>query len=194
MPTAQKSKPLITPLARLSYASLFRAKAPAEGAEPRFSCTLIFDEDAQSKPEFAAMRKAAAECAKEKWGDKIPSNLRSPFRDGGEKDQEGYGPGKVFMNVSTKQRPGVVSTQRDPETGKPMQIEEDEIKSGDYVIASLRPYAYDQKGNKGVSFGLQNVQLRKVGEALGFRTAAEDDFDAIDSGEGDSEESADSLF
>lgn len=176
------SDPLKTPLARLSYPNLFEARG-FDGGEKKFSCTLIFDEEAQKTPEFKALKAAAKQAAIDEWGaDKIPANLRTPFRDGAEKDGEGYGPGKIFISVSTKQRPGIVSTMRDPETKKRMPIEdESEIYAGCYVLASIRPFAYEVKGNKGISFGLNNLMKVKDGEMLGNRTRAEDDFDSANS-------------
>jgi hypothetical protein len=40
----------------------------------------------------------------------------------------------------------------------------------------MNAYAYDVSGNRGVSFGLGNVQKVADGEALSSRTTAEDDF------------------
>ncbi len=167
---------LLTPKARLSYPALIRAKSMEEGQEPKFSCALIFDAEAQATPEFKALKAAAAAAAKAKWGDKVPSNVRNPFRDGAEKDSEGYGPGTVFMNVSTKQKPGVV--QNTPAGMQPI-IDENDIYAGMYVMVSVSPYAYDQKGNKGVAFGLNNVLKVADGEPLGGRTSAANDFAGI---------------
>lgn len=194
--STQTAKNPITPIVRLSYPSLFRARG-FNGGEPKFSCSLIFDEQAQKSPEFKKLKQEAGRIAKEKWGDKLPVNMRSPFRDGAERDNEGYGPGVVFMNVSSKQRPGIVGTVADPETGKPMPIEdESELYAGCYVRAELRAYAYDTAGNKGVAFGLQNIQKVKDGDMLGNRTRAEDVFAAAEAHEGgvtgDAEE--DELF
>lgn len=170
---------LLTPKARLSYPTLFRARAQQEGQEEKFSCALIFDAEAQKTPEFAAMKAAAGAAAKAKWGDKIPSNMRNPFRDGAEKDSEGYGPGTIFINVSSKQKPGVVR-----KTGpRPEDIEsifdENDVYAGMYVVVSVSPYAYDAKGNKGVSFGLNNVLKVGEGDPLGGRSSAANDFAGI---------------
>lgn len=197
MAEVQKKPALITPMGRLSYPNLFRARAVQQGGEPMFSCTVIFDEAAQKTKEYQALKAAASQAAKDfKWpGGKIPANMRSPFRDGADKDSEGYGPGKVFINISSKQRPGVVGVVKDPVTGKPMVLEdESEVYAGCYVKASVRPYAYSNKGNNGVSFGLQNIQKVRDGDPLGNRSRAEDDFSSVESEEGDNEESADELF
>jgi hypothetical protein len=168
---------ILTPKARLSFPNLFRARAVEEGKEPTFSCTLLFSPEAQQTPEFAAMKAAAASVVTAKWGQNVPANLRSPFRKAEEKaDKEGYEPGWVFINCSSKQRPGVV--QNTP-TGLQKVIDENEVYPGCWVIASLGPYAYDQKGNKGVSFGLNNVLKVGDGDALGGRSRAEDDFAGV---------------
>lgn len=52
-----------------------------------------------------------------------------------------------------------------------------DIVSGDFGRVSLNAYAYDQAGNKGVSFGLNNIMLLAKGEALGgARPSAAADF------------------
>jgi hypothetical protein len=54
---------------------------------------------------------AMNDCAREKWGAKIPKNLKTPFRDGGEKETPGYGPGTIFITFKTEEkngRPGLV--------------------------------------------------------------------------------------
>jgi hypothetical protein len=39
--------------------------------------------------------------------------------------------------------------------------------SGDFIRVSVNAYAYDAAGNRGVSFGLNNVLLDRKGEPLG---------------------------
>ncbi|HKJ88554.1 MAG TPA: ssDNA-binding protein, partial [Gammaproteobacteria bacterium] len=48
------------------------------------------------------------------------------------------------------------------------------------VRASVRPFAYDTQGNRGVSFALNNIQLLRDGERLDSRVAPEEDFDAVE--------------
>ena len=168
---------MLTPKARLSFPNLFRAKAAAEGQDPKFSCTLLFSPEAQATPEFAAMKKAAQDAVVAKFGAKVPSNLRNPFRDAGEKsDKAGYEPGWVFINLSSKDRPGVV--QNTP-NGMERVIDEGDVYPGCYVVVSVSPYAYDQSGNRGVSFGLNNVLKVADGEPLGGRSTPEADFAGI---------------
>lgn len=171
---------IMTPRARLSYPALFKARAMEAGQDPKFSCSLIFDKAAQATPLFAAMKAQAALAAKIKWPDKLPANLRNPFRDGNERDDEAYADA-IFINVSSKQQPQVVGGAIDPRTGKLKIIDDpSEVYAGCYVVAAVRAYAYDAKGNRGVSFGLQALQKVADGEALGGGVRATEIFSAVD--------------
>jgi hypothetical protein len=83
------------------------------------------------------------------------------------------------VNANSKQKPGVVTTERDIE-GKLIPAEEAEVYSGCYARVALNFFAYNQKGNKGVGAGLQNVQKIADGEALSGRSNANDDFSDTD--------------
>lgn len=167
---------VMTPKFRASYAYVFRPSKPMQlGGEPKYSITMLFEKTA----DLSALKKAVQEAAAEKWGPdktKWPKNLRSPFRDQGEKDKPGYEPGCIFITATSKQRPGLVDAKLQE------IIEEKEFYSGCYARATVRAFAYDQAGNRGVSFGLQNIQKLADGEPLGGRTRPEDDFEPVEEG------------
>lgn len=168
---------IITPEAQLSYPHLFTPQAAEDGGQEKYSCALVFFEGT----DITALQRAAIETAVEKWGEKAKEQikkgqLRLPFRKGEEKD---YADGSIFINVRGNRRPGIVSLIPDPKTGKPMAITDpEEVYAGCFVRASLTPFAYDTSGNKGVSFGLNNLQKIRDGERLDSRAAAEDEFEA----------------
>ena len=170
---------VITPEAMLSYPALFAPK-PTPSGELKFSCALIFPKGA----DLSALKKAALAALQERWGSKATEMLQKkelkwPFRDGAEKDGPGYGRGTTFINVTSRQRPGIVDRYAGPD-GKPRQITDPaEIYPGCYVRASLRPFTYDVNGSRGVSFALQNVQKLRDGERIDGRLRPEDEFDAI---------------
>ena len=125
--------------------------------------------------------KAAQEAAiTAKWPGKRPAKVSSTLHDGDgvkEKTGEPYGPeckGHYVMAVSSKLRPQIVDVNMNK------IIDSSEISSGDYARVSINAYAYDVSGNRGVSFGLGNVQLVAKGEPLGGSTRAEDDFTAVE--------------
>ena len=73
-----------TPIALLSYPHLFVARPAAPGADPRFSCALLFDQAAQKDPAFLELRKAVGATIDDMWGagksrDKdFVASIRSP--------------------------------------------------------------------------------------------------------------------
>jgi len=163
-------KKVVTPVARASYARLLEP-AMSLNDELKYSVSLIFPSDA----DISEMKQAAANALIDKWGpDKKhwPKGLRSPFRDGNEKDDPLY-EDTTFVNVSSTDPPQVghkignkfveLTNGRD-------------VYSGMYIRASLTAFAYDKKGNKGVSFGLGNVLKVRDGERLDGRTDGDTDF------------------
>ncbi len=168
---------VITPEAVLSYPHLFEPNTPPGAAEPVYSCALVFTKGT----DLSELKKAALAAAQEKFGNKAESlirdgKLRMPFRTDAE--DKGYPEGSVFMNVKNKSKPGIVSIYPGPD-GKPQPInDEGQIYAGCKVRASLRAYAYDVSGNKGVAFSLGNMQKMADGERLDGRKRAEDEFEA----------------
>jgi hypothetical protein len=185
---------IMSPEAMLGFHALFTAKAATEGGDKKFSATLIFTPEAQKTEEFAAMKAAASAAARKKWGDKVPSGIRNPFRPCSEKPKyySDLPEGSVYINASTEHRPGVV---KHAGNGVEKVLDENEVYSGVFVRAKLNPYAYDNTGNRGVSFGLGNVLLVRKGERRGGRPAAEDDFkDFAKANPGAAAGSAEGLF
>jgi hypothetical protein len=72
-------------------------------------------------------------------------------------------------------------------------IEEKDFYSGCFARATVRAFAYSNKGNNGVAFGLQNIQKLRDGDPLGGRTRPSDDFQAVGDA-GDSSSGAGSVF
>jgi len=165
---------VITPKFRVSYPNVFRARKNDLSGKDEYSVVALF-----AKGENLSMLKAAAQAAaKEKWGDKMPKNLRSPFRDQGEREKDGKLPegleaGAIFINLKSQQRPGLVDGNRQA------IIDENDLYAGCYARAQVRAYAYEQKGNTGVAFGLQNLQKMGEGEPLSSRVKAEDAFEPV---------------
>jgi hypothetical protein len=164
----------MTPEFRASFPNVFTARSDFDGQEPKFSIVMLFDK----KTDISALKKLCEQAVKEKWGDKVPKNLRSPFRDGDtdKPDMDGYA-GCVFVRASSKGRPGLVDASVTP------IVNQEDFYAGCYARATVNAFAYDKAGNQGVAFGLQNVQKLRDGEPFSGRTKAEDDFDATDQAE-----------
>ncbi len=175
MSNAKKNTNVMTPKFRAFYANVWEPRAMQEGKEPFYSVMMVFDKEAQATEEFKSLKKMAMQAAKEKFGEKLPANLRTPFRKGSEKlDTNGMEADFVFVNAKSKYKPGVVNQIAQD------IIDKDEFYSGCYARATITCYAYDMQGNKGVAFGLQNLQKLGEGEVLGGRKAAKDEFEVVD--------------
>jgi len=170
---------LMTPVFRVSFPQLFEAKAYGD-SEAKFSVSAIIRKDAAGKDKqfLQAMHQAAEKMAIAKFGEANFRKMRKlnqfkwPFRDGEEKDMDGYGPDVIFLSLSTKMAPGVIGRNKEP-------LSEKDLYAGCYARATVSPYTFDNK-SKGVAFGLNNVQKVGEGEAFTQRTTADEDFEEAD--------------
>ncbi len=182
-----------TPHFRVSYPNVFKAKRNDLSGKDEYSLVALFPKDA----DLSSLKAEASRAIKEKWGDKVPANIRSPFRKQDERAKVdeatgkkimpgGHEEGAVFLNLKSSQKPGLVNERRET------IIDESEFYAGCWAHATVRAYAYDNKGNRGVAFGLQNIQKVKDGDPLSGKAKAEDEFAPIETAGNGS--SADSLF
>lgn len=178
-----------TPKFQVSFPSVFEKSGPP-GTDPnklKYSVVLLFNPaeiekdlkmytNKQTQKElWAGMLASAKQCAVDKWSDKMPQGLVSPFRNGTEKEQyDGYGEGVIFLTAKTERRPGVVDANVN------RIIDPEDFYAGCYAQADINPYAWSYMGRNGISFGLQNVQKVADGEPIGGGASAESSFDAID--------------
>ena len=167
------STKVVTGKVRFGYAHVFEPTSIDGNSEEKYSVCVIIDK--KDKATLAKVQKAIDEAKtlgkSKKWGGKIPSNLKSPLRDGDE--ERGDKPefvGKYFFNCSSKTKPGVVDANLNP------IMDRDEFYSGCYGRASVNFYPFDSNGSKGVAAGLNNLQKLEDGENLTGRTSPEDDF------------------
>jgi hypothetical protein len=182
---------LMTPEAILAFHDLFTAKAIEEGKDPTFNATLLFSPETQAGEEFQAMRAEASRVAQARFASEMKADpefvksLRTPFRRCEEKPKyyADLGPGWLFVNISTRERPGVVKPQGN---GVVPVLDEQEVYPGCIVRATVSCYAYPKLGttgpraaNKGVSFGLNNVLKVKDGAQRGGRPSAAADFAGV---------------
>lgn len=174
-PKATDTKVVFGPC-RLSYTHVFTKYAP-EGDEKngKYMTNILIP---KTETETINAIKKAIEAAKaagivSKWGGKEPKKLDLPLRDGDDKDDEVYA-GCYYLNAKSNTRPGIVDRNKAP------IVDEEEMYSGVWAIASVTFYAYDTNGNRGVACGLNNLMKFKDDEKLGGRASAENDFADID--------------
>lgn len=182
----------------LSYPNLFTPKMPPNarpGQKSRYSCMLLLPLSVAESEEVKALKLVCFNLLKTKYGDNTeallqaafanqPNCVKWPFRkDNLKRDgSQRYDPTKFscFVSAWSESAPGLVDRYAGSD-GKPVKIltpSQDKFYPGCTVNASLNPFLYDQAGNRGVAFGLNNLQFWSDGERLDNRVAAEDDFTA----------------
>lgn len=176
----EKALKITTPEFVTSYPFVFKGRENDDG-KTKFSIAAVFTTETLGSPKgkafLAAAEKAIKLAAKKKWGDSVPKNLNTPFHtDEEEIKDKGYaslGAG-MYFNASSDQPPGIVDGQLNKIT------DESKVYPGVIARATIKAFAYEKKGKKGVSFGLNNIQILRDGKRLDSRKAADEDFDALE--------------
>ncbi len=197
---AENPTKVVTPEFRVAFPNVFRAKRNDLSGKDEYSVVALF----KKGENLDALKKAAAAALEKKFGTdkkKWPKNLKTPFRDQADRAKEdestgkttlpkGYEEGAVYLNLRTNQQPGLLNRNKEE------ILDQSEFYGGCYAMASINAYAYNQKGNAGVAFGLMHVLKTKDGEPFGVRSKATDDFEAVTVPEGElgGEGSASDLF
>jgi len=180
--------------ARISYAKIFKPERNDLSGKEEYSCMVLIPKSDTTT--VNALKQAVKMAIKGKFGDKQPKGLRIPLRDGDKEGDGGVPSGSesgqapygdhYFFNCKNSRQPAIVDQKRRA------IIEPDKIVSGFYVRVSINAFAYDNK-SKGVSFGLNAVQLIREGEPLGNSFNVNSTFDELPEQE-NVEETADAIF
>ncbi|MBB4017620.1 hypothetical protein GGR16_002654 [Chelatococcus caeni] len=187
---SQKTGNIITPRIRMVYPALFKPWAPrGSDQEPKFQLTILVPKAA----DIALLKKGAQDAAFAEFG-KDAKGVKTPFIKTEEQERfadyaDEY---PTMIRARSNERPGVA----DREGKDVFEDRADEVYGGRWAFVSLRPYAWKHPtGGKGVSFGLQNVQLLEDDEPIGGgRVAASSEFEPVEGIGGDDSEDAASLF
>jgi ssDNA-binding protein len=192
---------LKTPEFRISFPTLLVARAMknADGTDAgkaKFGCTAVFLPGSEGKYiagkiDLSELKKSVMAAAQEKFGDKLAAlikagRFKTPFlKDEEEIEKRGYPPGAVYIRLTSLQKPGVVSCFKDAE-GKAKVMSDAEVTERVYAgarcRASVRAFAYDTAGNKGVAIAINNLQWLGDDERWDGRSNARDEFEPTSDG------------
>ena len=182
MVNTQNATKVVTGKVRLSYVNLLEAKAFEGQTQAKYSVVILIPKtDKATYDKIRKAQKAAWEAAK---SDKLKGvawdKVKHTLRDGDEEkdlDEQPEYAGHWFMSLSSVTPPQIIDRYKN-------RIDSaDEVYSGVYARVSLNAYAYNTAGNRGISCGLNNVQVLAKGEYLGGRSSADADFDEWESDE-----------
>jgi len=180
---SEKSGNLMTPRGRLLYPALFKPRTTSKkSTKLKYQASILIPKGS----DIAALREAADEVLEDNLSVRLraTTKFKMPFLPTADQPRlvdyaEDY---PILMRFNSDNRPDVVSPKGDRTITE--DEEADEVYGGRWVRISSRPFWYDTDGNKGVSFGLQNVQLLlgpdgEPGEALaGGRVRGTSEFEA----------------
>lgn len=167
MATTDKTR-VTTGIVRLSFVHLGKPYSSSPDVPARYSCALLVPKS-DSTTIFALRdaQKAALARGVERgtFQGGVPKDWHDTIKDGDESDREEEH-GHWVLNVSSPadRRPAVVDRNVN-------LISDDDLPtraySGVYARVALGAFAYNRSGNRGVSFGLNHVQIARDGEPLG---------------------------
>lgn len=181
MQVERRPTELKTPEFRVSYPSVFKTKHNDLAGKNEYVLDALFPKETTDLKPFKAAITAAIETH---WGsvEKSPMKKKSfkmPIKDGDEMENPEYKDHWVMtFKANESYPPTVVGTKKDG-NGKFIKITSDkEFYGGCFARAVVNAYGYDVEVNKGVNFGLGNIQKTKDGDRFGGGggAAAEDDF------------------
>lgn len=167
---------LVTGKIRFSYVNVFSPRVTPNGEEKYSVTILIPKNDIDTYQRISdEINKCLQENLASTFSGVMPSNPKLPIHDGDGLRQSGepYGAeckGHWVITANSNSAPEIVDANCNP------IISKNEFYSGCYGRASLRFYAYNQNGNKGIGCGLGNVQKLEDGQPLDGRTTAIEDF------------------
>ena len=143
--------------------------------------------------DISLLKEDAKKAAIAKFGNNIPQNLRLPFQDPIAKKLTDFA-GWTYIVASTKESRGRPSCANS--NGQAIEATPEEAYGGRWACVSVKAWAYDKAGNRGVSFGLQSVQLLDHDEPIagGGRINAEEEFAAVESSSGGAASSSNDIF
>lgn len=169
----------ITPKGRMSYPSLFEPSLPkgeTDQDKARYQVTLLIPKGADLSALLEGVQKTIDDnLNKEK---QKTTKVKKPFIKTADQPRfaEYADEYPVMVRLAAKFKPEVLRPDAKPET------DDAQVYGGRWARASVNPYWYDHPtGGKGVSLGLQNVQLLDHDDAIGGgHVKASDQFDAVD--------------
>lgn len=163
-----------SPVVTLSYPHLWKPTPKAEGStELVFSAVGLLNDQQMKSPAWKALYAACEKASLSAFPKLIfGKTVKSPFRSTEEKENfpEEY---KIFFNCWSTTKPGIVDTARNHIT------DSNEVWAGQWVRFSLNPFSWEHSGKKGVSLGLNHVQIIKSEglKRLDGRKPVEESFD-----------------
>ena len=163
-----KNEQILTPKFRVCFPQLFVPKRFEESGKELYSVMAVFPKST----DLSSIKQLAEDAFRKRFPNGARAS-RNPIRDGNEMvaDWGDMFKDTWFIRLSSQYQPTVVDRERKPIADR------SHVYSGCYARAAIHAYAYDVKGNRGVAFGFEAIQIVEDGEPLSGGAAAAKLFD-----------------
>lgn len=172
---------------RLSFVNLLEPRTNKDGSQSYGATLMVPKGDQATIDAFKEAAKTAIANQKDKkWGGVVPKKIANAFKDADTAEKENgeiYAEsnpefaGHYIVAVKSNKPIDVVNASMRPAT-------DEEVYSGVYARAAVNAYLYEYQGRKGISYGLNAVQIIRDGEPFGGGTVkAENVFGAVVTGD-----------
>lgn len=159
---------------RFAYINCWRPSTQYGGVQKYSVSAIVSKDDIETIEIIENAINYVKEQSIQKWGGRIPANLRTPLHDGDEeKPDNPVFHNCYYINAKSKDAPQIVDKNVKPITNQT------EIYSGCYGKISVTFYGYNYSGTKGIAAWLGNIQKIKDGEPFGRRIVATDEFEPV---------------
>lgn len=172
------------PKGRMLYPALFKPAMPrgeTDEKKAKYQISVLIPKGSNIDVLKAAYEEAIAEKVTAKM--RATTKIKSPFLKTADQPRftEFADEFPLMIRCNATMRPDVVTPNAKGLVKE--EDEADEVYSGRWCRVSIRPFFYDHPtGGKGVSFGLQNVQLLDHDEAIaGGKVKGLNEFEAVSS-------------
>jgi hypothetical protein len=147
---------ITTPIFKVHYPHLDKPHAAQEGAKEKYSVTMLFPKDTDMSKIKELIQNAIAS----RWDARKRKGIKIPVRDG-DKDRPDKPEFKncYFINASSLYVPKLYDQNKNEAT-------HEIFYAGCFAVASIKAFAYEAPGNKGVSIGLNKMMKIKDGEKI----------------------------
>ena len=150
---------IITPKGRLSYPHLLNRNTEGNYPSDKYETLLLIPKTENISVLIKACEAVLMEMFSEEYAG-LDQLKNPPVRDGDEKGGE-YA-GHWFIKAKSDNRPAIVGPNPKVVIDNP-----ELVYGGQWARLSLSVYGYKKPGNKGIAFGLKNVQILGGGEPFG---------------------------
>lgn len=145
---------VLSPPARLQFLSIAEPDTGGQYSDGKYKATFLFS---KTDTEFGPMKAVIEELAQQAFGCPAKELDYLPFKDGDEKEWQGF-PGSIYVVSKSKFPVDVWSATKDAASGELYRVDAKKLYPGVIARAHFAPLAYMSGTKRGITFILNFIQ------------------------------------